>query len=160
MVRIVVLANPSASQFTGGAHRTVMSILGKVGQVEAVWPESAADLDPESLLAQGRQVFDSGDELEEITAVYLGDGNEPGDFNSTNDEQPSAVLTTQIRKSRRIMGAGRALRLFDVEGSRGRDRCAVLGESDLELELSASASNRWLATVVRMSVVLIRTPGL
>ena len=43
MVRIVVVANPSASQFTGGAHRTVMSILGRVGQVEAVWPESAAD---------------------------------------------------------------------------------------------------------------------
>jgi diacylglycerol kinase family enzyme len=48
MVRIVVLANPSASQFTGGAHRTVMSILGKVGQVEAVWPESAADAETRS----------------------------------------------------------------------------------------------------------------
>lgn len=48
MVRIVVLANPSASQFTGGAHRTVMSILGRVGQVEAVWPESAADAETRS----------------------------------------------------------------------------------------------------------------
>lgn len=48
MVRIVLLANPSASQFTGGAHRTVMSILGKVGQVEAVWPESAADAETRS----------------------------------------------------------------------------------------------------------------
>ena len=43
MARIVVVANPSASQFTGGAHRTVMSILEKVARVEAVWPESAAD---------------------------------------------------------------------------------------------------------------------
>lgn len=43
MGRIVVVANPSASQFTGGAHRTVMSILGRAGDVEAVWPESAAD---------------------------------------------------------------------------------------------------------------------
>lgn len=43
MVRIVVIANPSASQFTGGAHRTVMSILGKTANVEAVWPETPAD---------------------------------------------------------------------------------------------------------------------
>ena len=43
MVRIVVVANPSASQFTGGAHRAVMSILGKAADVESAWPESAAD---------------------------------------------------------------------------------------------------------------------
>ena len=43
MDRIVVVANPSASQFTGGAHRTVMSVLGRVANVEAVWPETPAD---------------------------------------------------------------------------------------------------------------------
>ncbi|MGH8872380.1 MAG: diacylglycerol/lipid kinase family protein [Acidimicrobiia bacterium] len=43
MDRIVVIANPSASQFTGGAHRTVMSVLGKAASVETVWPVTAAD---------------------------------------------------------------------------------------------------------------------
>lgn len=43
MDRIVVIANPSASQFTGGAHRTVMSVLGRTASVEAVWPETPAD---------------------------------------------------------------------------------------------------------------------
>ena len=43
MDRIVVVANPSASQFTGGAHRTVMSVLGRVAEVESVWPETPAD---------------------------------------------------------------------------------------------------------------------
>lgn len=43
MQHMVVVANPSASQFTGGAHRTVMSVLGKVAGVETVWPVTAAD---------------------------------------------------------------------------------------------------------------------
>ena len=43
MDHIVVVANPSASQFTGGAHRSVMSVLGRVAKVEAVWPETPAD---------------------------------------------------------------------------------------------------------------------
>lgn len=43
MDRIVVIANPSASQFTGGAHRQVMTILRKAAPVEAAWPESAAE---------------------------------------------------------------------------------------------------------------------
>ena len=42
MDRIVVVANPSASQFTGGAHRDVMSQLRKVADVEALWPDTAA----------------------------------------------------------------------------------------------------------------------
>ncbi len=42
MDRIVVIANPSASQFTGGAHRQVMSQLRKEATVEPVWPESPA----------------------------------------------------------------------------------------------------------------------
>lgn len=42
MDRIVVIANPSASQFTGGAHRQVMAQLRKEATVEPVWPESPA----------------------------------------------------------------------------------------------------------------------
>jgi diacylglycerol kinase family enzyme len=42
MDRIVVVANPSASQFTGGAHREVMSLLRKVATVEPLWPETTA----------------------------------------------------------------------------------------------------------------------
>jgi diacylglycerol kinase family enzyme len=43
MDRIVVVANPSASQFTGGAHRAVMSVLGRAADVETVWPDTPAD---------------------------------------------------------------------------------------------------------------------
>lgn len=43
MDRIVVIANPSASQFTGGAHRSVMSVLGKTSAVETVWPDTPTD---------------------------------------------------------------------------------------------------------------------
>ncbi|MDX1468180.1 MAG: diacylglycerol kinase family protein [Acidimicrobiia bacterium] len=39
-MEIAVIANPMASQFTGGDHRAVMSALSKVGDVEAIWPAS------------------------------------------------------------------------------------------------------------------------
>jgi diacylglycerol kinase family enzyme len=41
MERIVVIANPVASQFTGGAHRDVMAELAGTHNVEAMWPSSA-----------------------------------------------------------------------------------------------------------------------
>lgn len=40
---IAVIANPMASQFTGGAHRDVLATLEKVGDVEAIWPPSAPE---------------------------------------------------------------------------------------------------------------------
>jgi diacylglycerol kinase family enzyme len=43
MERAVVIANPAASQFTGGAHRDVMATLTETFDVEAIWPNSAAD---------------------------------------------------------------------------------------------------------------------
>lgn len=43
MDRLVVIANPVASQFTGGSHRDVMSTLSKTHQVEAIWPGSATE---------------------------------------------------------------------------------------------------------------------
>lgn len=43
MERIVVIANPVASQFTGGDHRDVMAQLSARHEVEALWPGSAAD---------------------------------------------------------------------------------------------------------------------
>lgn len=55
MGRIVVVANPSASQFTGGAHRTVMSLLARTAEVEAVWPES-----PRDAADRAKQAADSG----------------------------------------------------------------------------------------------------
>lgn len=42
MDRIVVISNPSASQFTGGDHRQVMSLLRREANVEPLWPESPA----------------------------------------------------------------------------------------------------------------------
>lgn len=41
MDRIIVIANPVASRFTGGAHRDVMSELSATCHVEAMWPGSA-----------------------------------------------------------------------------------------------------------------------
>ncbi len=43
MDRVMVIANPIASQFTGGTHRDVMSALSKSHKVEAVWPANAAE---------------------------------------------------------------------------------------------------------------------
>jgi diacylglycerol kinase family enzyme len=43
MDQIVVIANPVASQFTGGAHRDVMARLSANHEVEALWPGSAAE---------------------------------------------------------------------------------------------------------------------
>lgn len=43
MDRAVVIANPVASQFTGGSHRDVMAELAKTHEVEALWPGSAPE---------------------------------------------------------------------------------------------------------------------
>jgi diacylglycerol kinase family enzyme len=43
MDRIVVIANPVASQFTGGMHRDVMSTLAKAHDVDALWPPTAQE---------------------------------------------------------------------------------------------------------------------
>jgi diacylglycerol kinase family enzyme len=43
MDRIVVIANPVASQFTGGMHRDVMSTLAKAHDVEALWPPTTQE---------------------------------------------------------------------------------------------------------------------
>lgn len=41
MQRLLLIANPASSQFTGGTHRTVARILSRKFEVEAVWPQSA-----------------------------------------------------------------------------------------------------------------------
>lgn len=43
MDHVVVIANPVASQFTGGSHRDVMAHLSKTHSVEAIWPSSATE---------------------------------------------------------------------------------------------------------------------
>lgn len=43
MSRIMLVANPAASQFTGGDHRSILGLLGATHMVEAVWPNSADD---------------------------------------------------------------------------------------------------------------------
>ncbi len=43
MARMMLVANPAASQFTGGDHRNILSLLNRRHLVEAVWPRSAAD---------------------------------------------------------------------------------------------------------------------
>ena len=54
MERIVVIANPVASQFTGGSHRDVMAELARTHDVEALWPGSA----PEATAAAVQAVED------------------------------------------------------------------------------------------------------
>ena len=39
-----MIANPVASQFTGGSHRDVMAHLSKTHTVEAIWPASATEV--------------------------------------------------------------------------------------------------------------------
>lgn len=41
--RLLLVANPAASQFTGGAHRHIVTALSRRHEVEAVWPTSATD---------------------------------------------------------------------------------------------------------------------
>lgn len=43
MARLMLVANPAASQFTGGDHRQIVRLLSREHLVEAVWPSSAAD---------------------------------------------------------------------------------------------------------------------
>ncbi len=43
MEKAVVVANPVASQFTGGDHRDVMALLDRTFAVSALWPGSAAE---------------------------------------------------------------------------------------------------------------------
>jgi diacylglycerol kinase family enzyme len=43
MEHVVVVANPVASQFTGGSHRDVMAELAKTHDVSAAWPGSATE---------------------------------------------------------------------------------------------------------------------
>ncbi|HKY48404.1 MAG TPA: diacylglycerol kinase family protein [Acidimicrobiia bacterium] len=40
MQRLLLVANPSSSQFTGGGHRTVVRILQRRFDVETAWPQS------------------------------------------------------------------------------------------------------------------------
>lgn len=51
MPRAVVIANPVASQFTGGSHRDVMAILDSAFEVEALWPGSPAEATAASIQA-------------------------------------------------------------------------------------------------------------
>lgn len=39
----MLVANPAASQFTGGDHRSIVGLLSRHHMVEAVWPNSAGD---------------------------------------------------------------------------------------------------------------------
>lgn len=48
MNRIVVIANPAASQFTGGAHRDVMSMLSRGADVASIWPGSPGEAEERS----------------------------------------------------------------------------------------------------------------
>jgi len=53
--KVVVVANPAASQFTGGAHREVMGVISERAEVEAIWPSSAA-----SATESTREKIDAG----------------------------------------------------------------------------------------------------
>lgn len=66
MARIAVIANPVASQFTGGSHRDVMSALTSHHDAEALWPSSATEA-----AAASRQAVADG---YEVVVAMGGDG--------------------------------------------------------------------------------------
>lgn len=66
MDRIVVVANPAASQFTGGSHRDVMGVLHRQAEVHPAWPGSAAEATEISAKAAADGV--------EVVAAMGGDG--------------------------------------------------------------------------------------
>lgn len=45
MKTLLLIANPAASAFTGGLHRTVVAILRKSFEVEAAWPTDASEVE-------------------------------------------------------------------------------------------------------------------
>ncbi len=66
MHRIVVIANPAASQFTGGSHRDVMATLDRVADVESIWPGS-----PVEATEKAREAAEQG---ADIIVAMGGDG--------------------------------------------------------------------------------------
>ena len=63
---LALIANPAASSFTGGLHRTVVRILRRKYEVVALWPRSAAD----ARLIAAQQA----EEGVEVVAAMGGDG--------------------------------------------------------------------------------------
>lgn len=63
---LALIANPAASSFTGGLHRTVVRILRRKYEVVALWPRSAAD----ARLMAAQQA----EEGVEVVAAMGGDG--------------------------------------------------------------------------------------
>ena len=51
MRKLLLIANPAASAFTGGLHRTVVAILRKTFEVETVWPTNANEVEPIAMKA-------------------------------------------------------------------------------------------------------------
>jgi diacylglycerol kinase family enzyme len=66
MARLLVLANPSASGFTGGLHRDVMATLSPHHEVEAAWPRT-----PEETRTMAADAARAGVEL---VVAFGGDG--------------------------------------------------------------------------------------
>jgi len=64
--RLLLVANPSSSQFTGGGHRSVVRILRRRFEVETAWPQS-----PEHARALTSQAVANGFE---VVAAMGGDG--------------------------------------------------------------------------------------
>lgn len=51
MRSLLLIANPAASRFTGGLHRTVVTRLSRVYEVETAWPTSASGVESRALQA-------------------------------------------------------------------------------------------------------------
>ena len=66
MQTLLLIANPAASAFTGGLHRTVVAILRKSFQVEAAWPTNANEVEAMAMKA--------AQEGTDVVAAMGGDG--------------------------------------------------------------------------------------
>jgi long-chain acyl-CoA synthetase len=63
---LLLIANPAASAFTGGLHRTVVTILRKSFEVEAIWPTNATEVEAMAMKAAHQGI--------DVVAAMGGDG--------------------------------------------------------------------------------------
>lgn len=126
---IAVIANPVASQFTGGSHREVMSILSSVGEVEALWPGSASEATEAAagaVAAEARVVVAMGGDgmVHHVGQGLVGSGSTLGiiPVGTTNVvARLLGVPTRATRAARWIIGAGqvRSIGVAKMTLSRG-----------------------------------------
>ncbi|MGB7860037.1 MAG: diacylglycerol kinase family protein [Acidimicrobiia bacterium] len=121
MDRIVVIANPVASQFTGGSHRDVMATLSNSHDVQAIWPSSATEATDAAALAVadgvGIVVAMGGDGMvHHVAQALVGTESTLGIIPVGTTNVVARILDLPSRPSRaaRLIGSGSTPSLLGV----------------------------------------------